>query len=88
MMESRAITQQMLIDALTQRPEGAPPIPREELLQRLDIILATFTGPVSAQSATNALRGALIRVAQAYGDPLVEAKVNRLIGLTLNVPGI
>jgi hypothetical protein len=87
-MESRAITKQMLVDAVTQRPEGAPPISREELLHRLDIILATFTGPVSAQSAANTLRGALIRLAQAYGDPLVEAKINRLIGLTLDIPGI
>lgn len=84
------ITRKDFIDMFTRRPDNAGPMPREELLQRLDIALSTYDNgmPVTAQHAANTLRGALIRMAQAYGDPDVSAKVDTLIAKTLDITGI
>jgi hypothetical protein len=79
LMSERVISKQSFIDAFTHRPDDAGPMPREELLRRLDIILSTFNEQSTRKSTADALRGALIRLAQAYGDPEVSAKVDKII---------
>lgn len=84
------ITRKDFIDVFTKRPDGAGPMPREELLQRLDIVLSTYQEgtPVTVKHAANTLRGALIRLAQAYGDAEVSAKVDKLVTKSLDITGI
>lgn len=86
----RQITKKDFIDAFTKRSDDAGPMPREELLRRLDIVLNTYNEgvPVTAKHAVNTLRGALIRLAQAYGDAEVTEKVDKLVTNTLDITGI
>ncbi len=89
-MESREITQKDFIDAFTKRPDDAGPMPVEELLRRLDISLGTLKGetPPKPKDAANVLRGALIRLAQAYDHPEVTAKVNEIVTRTAAITGL
>lgn len=88
LMDDRVITKQAFIDAFTKRPDDAGPMSREELLRRLDITLSTFKNETTAKDAVHALRGALIRMAQAYGDEAVSVKIDLLVALTLDITGI
>ncbi len=86
-MNEYQITKQTFVDAL-KRPDDAGPMPQEELVRRLDIMLSIFDEQTTPKSAANVLRGALIRLAQAYGDPEVSAKVDKIVSNTLEVTGI
>jgi hypothetical protein len=89
-----SITKHTFIDIFTQRPTDAGPMPTDELLHRLDITLAAIkedqkTGEKRlAVAAANCLRGALIRLSQAYGDAAVEQKVRELVSITADITGI
>lgn len=87
------ITKKDLIYAFTGRP-GERSLSTPELLERLDIGLASLKEAQASQdkrlavAAANALRGALIRLSQAYGDPDVAARVDEFVGITAEIGGI
>lgn len=87
---SGQITKKDFIDAFTKRSDDAGPMPREELLHRLDSALSTYSDgtPPTVMHVANTLRGALIRLAQSYGDPEVSTKVDMLIVKSLETTGI
>jgi hypothetical protein len=89
----REITRKDFIDAFTRR-DTTDAMPTDELCMRLDITLNALKEAQAnddkrlATVAVNCLRGALIRLSQAYGDPQVETKVQELISITTNIIGI
>jgi len=93
-MSEQPITKQSFIDAFTQRPDGTGAMPADELLQRLDMILNSIKADAASNEkrlpvhAANSLRGALIRLAQAYGNAQVEEKVRELVSITADITGI
>lgn len=91
----RDITPKDLIYTFTGHPgehDKTPSTP--DLLKRLDISLARLKeAQVQGESrledtAANCLRGALIRLSQAYGDQEVAKKVDELIEITSNIGGL
>lgn len=91
----REITKKDLIYAFTGHPaDPGRKLSTPELLERLDIGLKSLKEAKASQderlevAAGNALRGALIRLAQAYGDAEVGAKVDEFIGLTVDIINI
>lgn len=86
------ITQRDLIYAFTGHPGDHERTPStSDLLMRLDIALNSLKEAQATKdkrAAANALRGALIRFSQAYGDPEVAAKVDELIGITSEITGL
>lgn len=87
------ITKMSFINAFTQRDDSAP-MPADELLHRLDITINALSEAQGRGDkrlptvAANCLRGALIRLAQAYGNAEVSAKVGELVEMTTNITGI
>lgn len=94
-MSEQPITRQSFIDIFTQRPNDVGAMPADELIQRLDIILGSLKTAMDSNEknrlpvqAANCLRGALIRLAQAYGNAQVEEKVRDLVSMTTDITGI
>ena len=85
---------QRFIDDCTQRDMAQFPMPRDELVQRMDVVLNQLKENMAANdnrlpvSAANCLRGALIRLSQAYSDEQVSRRVYELVSLTLDITGI
>jgi len=95
MQGPREITKKDLIYAFTGHPaDPTRKLTTQELLARLDIGLKSLKEAREQKdrrlevAAANGLRGALIRLAQAYGDPEVGAKVDEFIDLTIDIINI
>lgn len=95
MQGPRDITKKDLIYAFTGHPaDPARKLSTPELLERLDIGLKSLKEARGAKdrrlevAAANGLRGALIRLAQAYGDPEVATRVDEYIDLTIDIINI
>jgi hypothetical protein len=95
MQEPHSITKKDLIYAFTGHPaDPERHLTTPELLKRLDIGLKSLKEARDKKdrrlevAAANGLRGALIRLAQAYGDPEVGAKVDQFIDLTVDIINI
>jgi hypothetical protein len=95
MQEPHSITKKDLIYAFTGHPaDPSRKLSTPELLERLDIGLKSLKEARDKKdrrlevAAANGLRGALIRLAQAYGDPEVAARVDEYIDLTIDVINI
>lgn len=91
----REITKKGLIYAFTGHPaDPTRKLSNPELLERLDIGLTSLKEARARQdkrlevAAANGLRGALIRLAQAYGNPEVAARVDEYIDLTIDIINI
>lgn len=95
MQGPRDITKKDLIYAFTGHPaDPSRHLTTPELLKRLDIGLNSLKEAIVTKdrrlevAAANGLRGALIRLAQAYGDPEVAARVDEYITLTVDIINI
>lgn len=86
---------QRFIESCTQRDLANGPMPTDELLERLDISLSALKEAMAnpnekrlPMAGADCLRGALIRLSQAYSHSQVSAKVYELISLTTDIQGI
>jgi hypothetical protein len=92
------ITRMSFVRAFTARPKGAGPMPKEELMDRLTLALTACREQTAnhdpkkdrpiAVIVSNCLCGALIRMAQAYGDPGVEFLIDVLVEESVNTLGV
>ena len=68
------------------------PIPIDDLLKRLDIIIETMekgiVEPQAQRVVVNGLRGALIRMAQAQNNEAVNTRIETIVTLSLKVFGL
>lgn len=88
------ITKRGFIYAFTGHPYQEEPMPPDELIKRLDVMLTSLKADIASGDkrlpvgASNALRGFVIRLCQAYGDREVAERVDELIGITSEITGI